>query len=133
MLLYPRNGGMLSRMTPVNRTVIICAAAILLASLAACGRSEAVSQSAGECRAVAERFDAALSGASGACRTDADCACYKPVSRRSGCGGITDKKTADTLRKLEVEFHRAKCDWWVRCAPWACRPVCARGRCINGR
>jgi hypothetical protein len=122
-------------MKRINRTIVILAAATLLASHAACGndRGEAMPPFSAECRAIADRFDAVLAGATGACRADADCACYNPVSPKSGCGGISDKKTTDSLRKLEDEFHRANCSWWVRCAPRACRPVCARGLCVNGR
>lgn len=134
-LLYPHNSGMLSCMKRTYWIIIAPAAAVLLAAFGACGcdRDEADFRTTGECRAIADRFDAVLAGATGACRTDADCACYNPVSRKSGCGGITERKTADKLRKLEEEFHRAPCSRWVRCAPWACRPVCARGLCVNRR
>jgi hypothetical protein len=118
----------------INRRMIDAALmAVLCAVLAVACNGSAESRRFEKCSVIAERFDAVLAGSTGACNTDADCGCYNPVSRKTVCGGITDKKTADRLRELEAEFHRAKCEWWVECGPWACVPVCARGRCVNGR
>ena len=120
-----------------NTSLILATfAAALCTALAACGPGVSMSAaglSIAECRAIADRFDTIHAGADGACRTNADCGCYNPVSRKSGCGGITDRETAKKLGELEAEFHRAKCPWWFQCAPWACMPVCAAGRCVNGR
>lgn len=107
--------------------------AALCAVLAAACHGSAESRRLEKCRAIADRFDVVLAGASGACETNADCGCYNPVSRKSGCGGITDRRTADVLRKIRDEYYGAKCEPWIRCAPWACMPVCDRGRCVNGR
>lgn len=85
------------------------------------------------CTALQERFDAVLKAGKAACAKNADCGCYNPVSRKAGCGGITDKKAAESLAVIEKEFHRAGCDWPLDCAAWVCIPRCVMGRCVNSR
>jgi hypothetical protein len=84
------------------------------------------------CADIEKRYDTVLSAAGGACRSNTDCGCYGPVSKKSVCGGVTDKQTTIRLNDLVQEFRRAGCDWHIRCAPWLCNPVCERGRCIRG-
>jgi len=84
------------------------------------------------CLNIASRFDKTLANRKNTCVTYADCSCYNPVSKSSGCGGITDKVTADALGVIEKEFHEAGCPRPIRCAAWICSPVCAKGRCFNG-
>src|SRR4051812_16265677 len=83
------------------------------------------------CAEIAARFEAALHAASGLCATAAECACYNPVAKSAGCGGVTDRATADQLSALEAEFHQASCRWPVECAAWSCAPKCVNGHCRN--
>jgi len=85
-----------------------------------------------KCADIEKRYDEILSNAGGACTGNADCGCYGPVSVKSGCGGVTDKKSADRLRELGREFRHTGCDFHIRCAAWFCNPVCSYGRCNNG-
>lgn len=84
------------------------------------------------CADIEKRYDSVLSAATGACRADADCGCYHSVSKKSKCGGITDKKSAARLQDLSRKFIDADCESHWECAPWVCNPVCNHGRCRNG-
>jgi hypothetical protein len=96
------------------------------------GEHTAISeQTAGSCRELAERFQRVLDQASGTCSASTDCGCYNPVSARAGCGGVTDAKAAAKLAEIEREFHAQDCPWPRQCAPWACAPRCASGRCTR--
>ncbi len=84
------------------------------------------------CGEIEKLYDETLSGAGGRCRTGADCDCYGPVSKKSLCGGVTDKTSARRLKELSKAYYAAKCPVRIRCAPWLCRPVCIKGRCTRG-
>jgi hypothetical protein len=83
------------------------------------------------CPQIAASFRDALKSAGGACTTAADCACYNPVVADAGCGGVTDRATADALADLERRFHAAGCPWPHQCAAWVCNPACVEGRCSS--
>ncbi|MFO0551321.1 MAG: hypothetical protein U0271_23225 [Polyangiaceae bacterium] len=88
------------------------------------------------CADLSDRFRAVMKQATGVCKTDADCGCFQPVVEEAGCGGITDKATTDRLDALTSQFlssanGQRACSWPHQCGPWACEPVCQRGRCVN--
>ncbi|HPI22456.1 MAG TPA: hypothetical protein PLE73_04625 [Spirochaetota bacterium] len=69
--------------------------------------------------------------ASGACVQSNECGCYGAITEKAGCGGVTDKGTADQLGAIAMEFNAAKCAYSRRCAPWLCAPKCVNGRCVR--
>ena len=115
--------------------IVITSAAFFLAGgcMKEATHANPVKDNRAVCGEIAERFAKVLAGGSGACAKNAGCGCYNPVSRDAGCGGVTDRATADRLRRLESEFRRAGCEWPIDCEAWLCDPRCERGRCVNGR
>jgi hypothetical protein len=81
------------------------------------------------CADIRARFNAELAKRTDRCSAAADCACYG--AEGGGCGGVTDRATADRVRPISEEFHAAKCRYQVHCAPWACEPKCQNGRCVR--
>jgi hypothetical protein len=82
------------------------------------------------CAPVIDEFAKTLARAPGTCAADDDCACYPGgVGEASGCGGVTDAKTATALHAISGRFLAAGCHHTVNCAPWMCDPKCADGRC----
>ena len=53
------------------------------------------------------------------------------VDTSSGCGGVTDRATADAIEKLRGDFQRAQCKSGIQCGAWTCAPKCTAGRCTN--
>jgi hypothetical protein len=85
------------------------------------------------CAALAVDFARRLDGAAGTCQKDADCACYPGgTGERAGCGGITDRTSADALQAIAKQFRIAHCPYARQCAPWTCTPRCRDGRCAAG-
>lgn len=85
-----------------------------------------------DCDAYASAFNDVLGRTSGACAAAADCKCFPGgVSTKHGCGGITDKATAENLESLAKGFRTAGCPSSIACAAWRCQPVCRGGRCGN--
>jgi hypothetical protein len=110
---------------------------IVLSAVTGCiaqpGQGESDSRRDSVCGTIARRFDTVLSGENLTCRKNTECGCYSQVSINAGCGGVTDRATADRLKALEKEFHQAGCSWPVNCPLWFCDPVCVNGRCGHGR
>ncbi|HEY8431399.1 MAG TPA: hypothetical protein VIL20_23625 [Sandaracinaceae bacterium] len=85
------------------------------------------------CEDIQQQFRHAMARATGRCSADTDCGCFNPVVGEAGCGGITDRATADALSEIEHAFHAARCPWPHQCGPWRCEPVCRDGRCVNSQ
>lgn len=85
------------------------------------------------CAVHAAEFRRAMARATGQCSADTDCGCFDPVVGEAGCGGITDRATADRLQEIERAFHASSCPWPHQCGPWRCEPVCRDGRCVNSQ
>jgi len=100
------------------------------AQVSSCTRSASAVDS--RCAEIERRYDAVLAAAPGTCASDADCACHGQVTTRSRCGGITDRKSADSLREIAKEFYALKCPRNYRCAAWKCVPACYEGKCVTG-
>jgi hypothetical protein len=109
--------------------LLALACSLLLSACEGRGGSEAPPTEA--CAEIAARFRDALTTASAVCTTDADCGCYSPVAADAGCGGVTDRATADTLADLERRFHAASCPWPHQCPASLCNPTCVEGRCAS--
>jgi hypothetical protein len=84
------------------------------------------------CVVASAKFRVTLDKHSGSCTTAADCGCYPGgIDRRSGCGGVTDKATAERLQKIADDFHQMKCKLQAHCAAWQCAPKCSDGKCVQ--
>ncbi|HNV46139.1 MAG TPA: hypothetical protein PKJ16_03790 [Spirochaetota bacterium] len=120
----------------MSRAVFTRAGGALLAlfifvSFTACGRITDAVGADDPCPGIRARFDAVLERASGACVQSNECGCYGAITEKAGCGGVTDKGTADQLGAIAMEFNAAKCAYSRRCAPWLCAPKCVNGRCVR--
>ena len=106
-----------------------------LAALVSCGREGAngTPSSGAACDALTERWSTTLAHAPGTCTTAADCACFNGgIEKAHGCGGVTDRATAEALEQVRADFAKAQCKSGIDCGAWACAPKCAAGRCTNG-
>jgi hypothetical protein len=84
------------------------------------------------CAASVAEFARTLKSASGACRIDADCACYPGgIGEASGCGDVTDAASASALKAVASRYLQAGCQHTVQCAPWLCAPKCRKGFCLR--
>lgn len=82
------------------------------------------------CVVAIAQFEVALKAAPGACSAAADCACYPGgVGKLSGCGGVTDKVTANKLQTIASAYRKDGCSPTVNCAPRLCQPRCDDGKC----
>jgi hypothetical protein len=120
----------ITALTTTSAFIALSAAALFLTAMPPSPQKD---HGGSECAALAEKYDLLMSGDHGSCAADKDCACYGPVSEKSRCGGVTDRMTAEEMRKIEDAFHRLKCPRSIRCAPWVCRPACVKGRCSPRR
>jgi len=92
--------------------------------------SDAGSVSTSSCSATISSYDA-LVASGGACKTDADCACFNGgVSQKTPCGGVTDKATEAKLEPLITAYQNGHCNA-LMCAASMCMPKCSAGRCAN--
>ena len=112
------------------RAAVALACALLL--LSACKKEGGVQTPS--CDERVETFEAALSSSSaGTCTTDADCRCYPGgVSKKHGCGGISDAKTTEKLVSIANDYRNAGCKSGIDCAASMCLPSCKAGRCTDG-
>lgn len=83
------------------------------------------------CGELAGRYDALLSGNHGNCLADTDCACFGGLTKKSPCGGLSDRVTAAKLDAIRSEYRDNRCSFFYRCAPMLCLPRCRGGRCVN--
>jgi hypothetical protein len=80
------------------------------------------------CAAARARFDQTLAGG-GACRADADCACYGVLGLQ-GAIAVTDRRTAEALAPILDAYTQSLCP--AACVQTAVPPTCAP-HCVSGR
>lgn len=84
------------------------------------------------CVVTAAAFDKELETMDRSCQSDADCVCYPGgVSEKAGCGGVTNKASAEKLYELSRQFHDDGCRHVLQCAPRPCKTKCDAGQCIE--
>jgi len=110
---------------------IVLACALLL--LSACKKESGGVQTP-SCGEREDAFEEALASANaGTCTTDADCRCFPGgVSKKHGCGGISDAKTTEKLVSIANDYRNAGCKSGIDCAASMCLPSCKAGRCTDG-
>jgi hypothetical protein len=109
----------------------IALGAVSLALLLACGKKDPAKMSCGD---RVDAFEQALaSPTAGTCAVDTDCKCFPGgVSKKHGCGGISDTKTSATLMSIATEYQKAGCKSGIDCAARVCMPACREGKCTDG-
>ena len=79
-------------------------------------------------------FEATLASSNaGTCSTDNDCKCFPGgVSKKHGCGGVTDTASAEKLASIAADYLKDGCKSGIDCAATMCLPSCQNGRCTDG-
>lgn len=105
-----------------------------LFAVGGCKKESVGGGGAQSCGDRVDAFEETLSAsAAGTCSTDADCKCFPGgVSKKHGCGGITDVKTGEKLVSIASDYMKAGCKSGIDCAAMVCMPACREGRCTDG-
>jgi hypothetical protein len=84
----------------------------------------------GECAAIVLQMQQVLKALPSKCRTNQDCVCYAGgIESVTGCGGVSDRSTADQIFALQQRFNNKRCSYRVDCGPGLCKASCVDGTC----